>query len=85
MHARTAIDLPVFVKDARDLFGQFAIFPLVGAGLVLTPFIVAAHTHSQRSAQCRDRILLAVLGNERITQGWLREKVAKAFFKMSRS
>jgi hypothetical protein len=67
MHPRTAIDLPVLVKDAMDLSGQFAIFPLVGAGLALTPFIVPTHTHSQRSAQRRDRILLAVFGNEWIT------------------
>ena len=66
MHPRTPIDLPVLVKDVMDLFGQFAIFSLVGARLALTPFIVAAHTYSQRAAQRRDRVLLAVLGYERI-------------------
>jgi len=67
MYSRTAIDLPVLVKDAMDLFGQIAIFPLVGGRLALAPVIIPTHTHSQRSAQRRDRILLAVFSNEGIT------------------
>jgi hypothetical protein len=66
MHPRTAIDLPVLMKDAMDPLGQFAIFPLVRARLALTPFIVATRAHFQRTTQRRDRVLLAVLGYERI-------------------
>jgi len=66
MHPRTGIRLLVLMKDAMDLSGQFAIFPLVGARLALTPVTVATHAHSQRTAQRRDRVLLAVLGYERI-------------------
>ena len=85
MDSWTAIDLPVFVKDAMDLSGEFAIFSLMGARLALAPFIIPTHAHSQCAAQRRDRILLAVLGKEHITQDYWRQKMAKAVFKLSRS
>jgi len=66
MHARTAVDLPVFMKDAMDLPGQIAIFSLVGARLALLPVIVTTHTPPQRATQRRDRILLTVLSTKGI-------------------
>lgn len=85
MHTGTPIHLPVLVKDPVDLFGQVAIFSLVGTRFSGAPLIIPTDTDSKRSAQRADRILLAVLGDEWITQSWLREKMAKAFFRMSRS
>jgi hypothetical protein len=41
MDARTAIDLTLGIKEAMDLFGQFAIFSLMGTGLSLVPVVIA--------------------------------------------
>jgi len=37
LHARAAINPSIGIKDAMDLFGQFAIFPLVCAWFPSSP------------------------------------------------
>ena len=85
VNAWTAVDLAMLMKDAMNPLGPLAIFPRLRAGFSHAPFIVATDTDSKGSTPRRDGILLTGLSTERVTQGWLREKMAKAFFRISRS
>jgi hypothetical protein len=85
MNPRAAIHASEGMKEAMDLAGQFAIFSGVRAGLAGSPVIAAASTDFQDPTHGAHGILPGILGRKRITQGWLREKMAKAFFKTSRS
>src|SRR5579859_1020937 len=55
------------------------------ARLAAFPGIIATLGDLERLAEHRDRVVVVLLGNERKTQSWLREKMPSAFFRMSRS
>ena len=85
MNARAAIDLAVLQKDLLDVGTQAGIFSAMLARLAVFPGIIAALGDLKRLAEHRDRVVGAVLGNERKAQSWLREKMPSAFFRISRS
>jgi hypothetical protein len=85
MNARATIDLAMLQEDLLDIGTQAGIFSAMLARLAAFPGIVAALGDLQRLAEHRDRVIRAVLGNERKAQGWLREKMPSAFFRISRS
>lgn len=49
------------------------------------PGILSADRHFERLAEQADRILLSILFDELVPHSWFCEKMASAFFKMSRS
>jgi hypothetical protein len=75
----------MFQEDLLDVGRQTGIFSAMLARLSAFPGIIATLGDLERLAEHRDRILLAVLGNERKAQSWLREKMPSAFFRISRS
>ena len=85
MNPRTAIHASKGMKETVDLSGQFAIFSLMCARFAVSPVVIPTHTDFQNPAHRAHRILASMLCNERIAQSGLREKMAKAFFKTSRS
>lgn len=68
------------MKEPVDLPGQFAIFSLMSARFAMAPIVVATDTHLQHPAHGTHWIQLRMLLNKGITQLWLREKMASAFF-----
>jgi hypothetical protein len=85
MNAWAAVDLAMVQKDLLDFGGQAGIFSAMLARLSVLPGIITALGDLKRFAEHRDRIPLALLGNKRKGQSWLREKMPSAFFSMSRS
>jgi hypothetical protein len=83
MDAGTAIDLALGIKETMDLPGDFAIFSLVSAGFPPSPLIIATDADAKHAAHGAYWIELGMLGNERITQSWLREKMASASDRIS--
>src|SRR5262249_6541051 len=57
----------------------------MGTGLAVEPVVVATDTDLHDPAHRAHRIEPGMFGHERIAQLWAREKMARAFFKMSRS
>ena len=85
MHAWTAIDLAMVQEDLLDVGGQSGIFSALLAWFAVFPGILAACRDLQRLAEHRDWVLLTMLGKERKSQSWLREKMPSAFFSIARS
>ena len=85
MNARAAIHLAMLQENLLDGGTQAGIFSAMLARLAAFPGIIAALGDLKRLAEYRDRVVLAVLGNEREAQSWLREKMPSAFFRISRS
>ncbi len=65
MNARAAIDLTILQEDLLDSGTQTGIFSAMLARLSAFPGIIATLGDFERLAEHCDRILLAVLGNER--------------------
>ncbi len=65
MNAWAAIDLTMRKVDLLDVGGQTGIFSAMLARLSAFPGIIATLGDLERLAEHRDRILLAVLSNER--------------------
>lgn len=85
MNPGTAIHATKGMKETVDLAGQLAIFSLMGAGFAVAPIVIPADADLEDPAHGTHRIQLRMLCDEWITQSWLREKMDKAFFKISRS
>src|ERR1700736_5624400 len=85
MDAWASIDAAMRMENAMNLFGQFAIFSLVGTGFTLKRVIVATDGNQKHTAHATYRIELGMFFDEGIAQLWAREKMASAFFRMSRS
>ena len=83
MNARAAIDLVMLQEDLLDVGAQTGIFSAMLARLSAAPSIIAALGDLQRLAEHRDRVVTAVLGNERKAQSWLREKMPSASDRIS--
>src|SRR4029077_2320529 len=63
-----------------------AFFPGARALLVLTPTVEAAARHSEHPTHPLHSKLLTVIDHERVLHGWWGpEKIANAFFRISRS
>ena len=65
MNARAAIDLTMLQEDLLDVGGQAGIFSAMLARLSANPCILATLGDLERLAEHRDRVVIAVLGNER--------------------
>jgi hypothetical protein len=85
LHLWATIHPSVGRKDLRDLFGNLAIFSRVSAGSTPMPVRGAADTDPEHPTHRAHRKLTCVLGKKRIAQLWVREKMASAFLKLSRS
>ena len=85
MNAWAAIHLAMLQENLLNVGTQAGIFSAMLARLSAAPGVIAALGDLQRLAEYRDRVVLAVLGNKREAQSWLREKMPSAFFRMSRS
>ena|SRR5215468_9510079 len=85
MNTRTAIQRASVQENLLDLGCKTGIFSAMLAGRTASPGVVATARDLKRVAEYADRVLLTLLGNEGKGQGWLREKMPSAFFKMSRS
>jgi hypothetical protein len=83
MNPRTPIDLTMIQEDLLNVGGQAGIFSAMVARLSVLPGIVAADRDLKRLAEHRNRVLVAVLSNERKDQGWVREKMPSASDKIS--
>src|SRR6266516_6867805 len=81
MDARTPIDLAMVQKNLLDFGCKLGIFSTVVGSLPAFPGIIAALRNLQRFAQQRDRVLLALLGNELKFHSWPREKMPIAFLR----
>ena len=82
-----AVSSPVFPEDGSNHWSQTVVFALPVAALVLSPGVVRRATYVKRFAQQRHRVLFLVeLVDDHVDFVyvlWL--KMAKAFFKTSRS
>ena len=85
VNAWASINPTILLKKLLDLGGEAGIFSAVLARLTVQPGVIATLGNLKRLAEDTDGILLAVLRNERKGQSWLREKMPRAFFSMSRS
>src|SRR5690242_19121816 len=85
MNARAAIDLAMLQEDLLDVGAQTGICSALLARLSALPGIITTLGDLERLAEHRDRVVVALLGNERKAQSWLREKMPSAFFRISRS
>src|SRR5436305_15244734 len=83
MDARTPIDLAMVQKNLLDFGCKLGIFSTVLGSLPATPSIIAALRNLQRFAEQRDRVLLALLGNELKFHSWPREKMPIASDRIS--
>src|SRR5579875_2353985 len=79
----TAIHLAIILVDLLDVGSEPGIFSRVPGSFPMLPGIIATLGHVQRLAEQRDRILLAVLGDERELHSWPREKMPIASDRIS--
>src|SRR5258708_2153806 len=73
------------LENRHDLLGQFAIFPLPGALRAFSPGVEAPCRHPQHAAHNPHFKVLAVVLDKEKTFFYGREKMASAFFNISRS
>lgn len=85
MHSRTPIDPSIGMVRRLNAFGEVAIFSLVVTHRALAPDVIPTHRHVERFTEQAHQILLPMVFDELKPYGWLREKMATAFFNMSRS
>ena len=78
--ARAPIDLTVVQKNLLDFGCKPGIFSTMLGSLPAFPSIVAAFGDLKREAEQRDRVLLALLGDELKFHSWPREKLRDALF-----
>jgi hypothetical protein len=78
MNARTSIDLAVRKVYLLDFGCQSGIFSCVLTRFAAPPSIVATFGNLKCLAEQPDRVLLALLCNERKGQSWPREKMPSA-------
>jgi len=82
---RTAIGLFALLKDFLYRCGQLLIFTRPDRLTALSPCIIPTPSNPHYFAHLLDRILPVVLGYESVYRSGSAEKMATAFFKMSRS
>src|SRR6266566_3888078 len=85
MHARTTIHPSIGMISRLNMLGKLAIFSLMLTHRTLPPGIIATDRHVKCLAEQAHRILLPMVFDELKPYGWLREKMAIAFFNISRS
>src|SRR2546423_5772862 len=85
MHSRTTIDPSISMVRRLNAEGSVAIFPLVLTHRRLAPGVIPTHRYVERLTEQAHRILLPMVFDELKPYGCLREKMATAFFNMSRS
>ena len=75
MNAWTPIDLAMIQENLLDFGCKFGIFSAMLAHRTASPSIIATLGNLKHLAEQRDRVLMAVLGNELEFYTWLREKM----------
>src|SRR5438270_10622928 len=85
MNTLAPIDLAMVQNNVLDFGCKLGIFSTMVGSLPVFPGIIAALRNLKRFALQGDRVLLAVRGSELKFHRWPREKMPRAFFKMSRS
>jgi hypothetical protein len=83
--ARTALHLSVSLVHRLNAVGKLAIFSLMLTHRTPSPGVIPTDRHVKCLAEQAHRRLLPVVFDESKPYGWLREKMATAFFTISRS
>jgi len=85
LNTDAAVGLAAFLMNDFNLLGQALIGHLARADRAFAPGLVATARNPPHPPHQRDLKFLTVISHELIFHRWLRLKMAKAFFKISRS
>jgi hypothetical protein len=85
MHPWAPIPTAVGMVSHLNVLGKLTIFSLMVTHRAFAPGVVPTQRHVEGLTEQAHRILLPMVFDELKPHGWLREKMATAFFNMSRS